>query len=138
MIRRYTQKIFDETLPGINILVVEDNEVNQKVASSLLKKKGWKVDIACNGKEALRILKTSDYDLILMDVQMPVLDGMKTTGIIREYESPKGKRTPIIAMTAHVLKGDREKCLEAGMDDYLSKPINPEELYYKIIALIRK
>ncbi len=134
----FTQKISEEGFSDLNILIVEDNEVNQKVASSLLKKKGWKVDIACNGKEALRILKTSDYDVILMDVQMPVMDGMKTTGIIREYESPRGKRTPIIAMTAHVLKGDREKCLEAGMDDYLPKPINPEELFYKISALIRK
>ena len=136
--KNHIQDIPGKSLFPLNILVVEDNDVNQKLASALLIKKGWKVDIAVNGKEALDYIKKTAYDIILMDIQMPVMDGMVTTRIIRKYENKKGKRIPILAMTAHVLQGDKEKCLEAGMDDYIPKPINPDELYLKINTLIRK
>jgi len=121
-----------EPLEGLNVLLAEDTLVNQKLAIGLLKKHGHKVTVANNGREAVELLESQDFDVVLMDVQMPELDGMEATRIIRQREQQSGGHVPIIALTAHALKGDREQCLEAGMDDYLSKPIRSKDLYEKL------
>jgi len=106
------------------VLLVEDNSTNQEVARSILKKFGLRVDIAANGVDAIKALETTAYALVLMDVQMPVMDGLVATRIIRNpLSAVRNHQIPIIAMTAHALKGDREKCLEAGMNDYVTKPL---------------
>ena len=110
-------------------LIAEDDKVSQTLAITLLKKQGMEVITAENGKEAVDVFQQMSFDIIIMDVQMPVMDGYTATGIIRQMETLTNRRTPIIAMTAYALIGDREKCLEAGMDDYISKPINPDEFY---------
>ena len=112
----------------IRILLAEDNVVNQKVALRILERIGYRADAVANGKEVLSALKNIAYDLILMDVQMPEMDGFEATAAIRAKEMDMGGHIPIIAMTAHAMKGDREHCLEAGMDDYVSKPIQPQSL----------
>jgi two-component system, sensor histidine kinase and response regulator len=111
----------------LRVLIAEDNEVNQLVIEKMLTKRGVEVDIANDGVEALAKLATGSYAAVFMDCQMPNLDGYSTTARIREGESA-GERLPVIAMTAHAMKGDRERCLEAGMDDYLAKPLRPEAL----------
>jgi len=108
------------------ILLVEDNLINQKVVVSLLRKKGYQVEIAGNGQEALELLAAARYRLILMDVQMPVLDGLEATRRIRE--NPDWAALPIVAMTAHAMNGDRERCLQAGMNAYLAKPVDHKHL----------
>ncbi|HEX5621612.1 MAG TPA: response regulator, partial [Solirubrobacteraceae bacterium] len=115
--------------PGstVRVLVAEDNEVNQLVIEKMLIKRGVEVDIANDGLEALAKLATGSYAAVFMDCQMPNLDGYATTGRIREREGA-GERLPVIALTAHAMKGDRDRCLEAGMDDYLAKPLRPDEL----------
>jgi CheY-like chemotaxis protein/anti-sigma regulatory factor (Ser/Thr protein kinase) len=113
---------------GLSILLAEDNLVNQKLAVGILSRLGHHVSVAANGAEAVAACKDQTFDVILMDVQMPVMDGFEATGIIREQQMQSGKRVPIIAMTAHAMKGDRERCLEAGMDEYLSKPIRARQL----------
>jgi CheY-like chemotaxis protein len=109
------------------VLVAEDNPVNQRVAARMLERLGLTADVAKDGQAAILSLSRQSYALILMDCQMPELDGFEATARIRASESPD-HRTPIIAMTASAMRGDRERCLAAGMDDYISKPIRIEEL----------
>jgi len=116
----------------LRILLAEDNLVNQKMAQRILEKKGWLVSVVNNGQEVLDILVKQDFDLILMDAQMPVMDGLEATRKVREMESPQGKHIPIIALTARAMSGDRKKCLDAGMDGYVSKPIDRGQLYETI------
>ena len=106
----------------MRILLAEDNIVNQRVAFRILEKQGYSVVLASNGIEALKAMQDHDFDLVLMDVQMPEMGGFEATEKIRQSERPGGTRIPIIAMTAHAMTGDRERCLAAGMDDYISKP----------------
>jgi len=113
---------------SLKLLLAEDNKVNQMLAVALLRKRGYDVTVADNGDQAVELVKRGDFDLVLMDVQMPKMDGFEATAAIRDWESQPGKRLPIIAVTAHAMAGDRQRCLDAGMDDYVSKPIEPEEL----------
>jgi CheY-like chemotaxis protein len=115
-----------------HILLAEDNVVNQRLAVRILEKEGHTVIVAPHGEAVLAALKQETFDLVLMDVQMPIMGGFETTAAIRAQERATGAHIPIIAMTAHAMKGDREKCLAAGMDDYLAKPIKAEELYAAI------
>jgi CheY-like chemotaxis protein len=108
------------------ILVVEDNHVNQKVVTAVLRKRGFAIELANDGREALARLESDTFDLVLMDVQMPVLDGLEATRLIRQ--DPRWKTLPVIAMTAHAMNGDRERCLDAGMSGYISKPVHPSHL----------
>lgn len=125
-----------ESITSLRILLAEDGLVNQKVAVNLLEQRGHKVVVANNGRQALDILDSESFDLVLMDVQMPGMDGFEATAKIREQEKKSGAHIPIIAMTAHAMKGDRERCLEAGMDDYIAKPIRAMDLYKKVEAVI--
>jgi CheY-like chemotaxis protein len=113
---------------SLRVLLAEDNPVNQTLAMRILERLGHKVQVVNNGREALGRSQTEEFDLILMDVQMPEMDGLEATKAIRDAEAGTGKHVSIVAMTAHAMKGDREKCLGAGMDGYLSKPIRIEEL----------
>ena len=113
---------------GCRVLLAEDNLVNQKVGVNLLQKLGHIVTIASTGKEAVDLLARQPFDLVLMDLQMPEMDGLEATAAIRQIEKLTGKHTAIIAMTAHAMKGDRERCIAAGLDDYIAKPINHREL----------
>ena len=111
------------------ILLVEDNPTNRILALRLLERRGHTVIVAENGKEGIDLLEIHEVDLVLMDVQMPVMGGFEATAAIREREKTTGRRLPIIAMTAHAMKGDRERCIEIGMDDYISKPIDSAKLF---------
>jgi CheY-like chemotaxis protein len=112
---------------GLRILVAEDNSINQLVIKSMLEKAGHQVDLSNNGLEALDAVMRTDFDLVIMDVNMPEMDGLTATQRIRDLPAPKSQ-TPIIALTANAMKGDREKFINAGMDDYVSKPIDPGNL----------
>jgi CheY-like chemotaxis protein len=113
----------------LSVLVVEDNLVNQKVTARLLERRGHSVQVACNGLEALAALDRARFDVVLMDVQMPEMDGLEATRRIRAKERQQGRHTPILALTAYAMKGDSERCGEAGMDGYVAKPIRARELY---------
>lgn len=118
------------------ILLAEDNLVNQKVACKLLERRGHDVTVVNNGAEALSALEQRAFDLILMDVQMPEMDGLEATRQIRGRELSTGVHIPILAMTAHAMKGDKERCLAAGMDGYISKPIQVQSLMQTIYTLV--
>jgi len=123
---------------GKKVLLVEDNKFNMVLAKKLFEKEGLEVETATDGSLAVEAVKSTDYDLIFMDVQMPVMGGFEATQKIRELQKASGDHTPIIAMTANAMDGDREKCLEAGMDDYISKPISPKKLSDCILLHITK
>ena len=114
---------------GQRILIAEDNLINQKLAVILLQKAGFSVDAVETGGQALEKSRDNSYNAVLMDAQMPGMDGFEATRLIRAREAQAGLRVPIIAMTAHAMQGDRERCLEAGMDDYLTKPLEPKVLF---------
>ncbi|MBD3234424.1 MAG: response regulator [candidate division Zixibacteria bacterium] len=132
-----TKHSLTDGMPRLNILLAEDNPVNQRLALKLLEKRGHSVTVVDDGEQAVRKYEMETFDLILMDVQMPNMDGLSATQAIRELENATNKRIPIIAMTAHAMKGDREKCLDAGMDEYISKPITPRELFLTIEKYVR-
>jgi two-component system sensor histidine kinase/response regulator len=126
-------------LRSVRILVVEDNVVNQDVALAILRKLGARVELARNGAEALEALRQGDYDLVLMDCEMPVMDGYEATRRIRETQTGvRNPRIPVIALTADAVSGDRAKCMEAGMDDYLAKPVDPRHLAEVLEKWIRR
>ena len=120
----YTQKTDENVNKQYKVLLAEDNIINQKLANGLLEKLNCKIKTVGNGKEAVNVAKNGVFDIIFMDIQMPEMDGFEATGLIRDWENETGTKTPIVAMTAHAMKGDREKCIDAGMDDYVTKPIS--------------
>jgi len=127
----------DEAIPAgppqpLQILLAEDHPVNQRLAVRLLERHGHRTVVASTGTDALALLSDGQFDLVLMDVQMPGMDGFEVTAAIRDREKGTGRHIPIIAMTAHAMKGDRERCLASGMDSYLSKPLQARELYTEI------
>jgi CheY-like chemotaxis protein len=111
---------------GLRILIAEDNIVNQKVAQRLLEKNGFVVEVANDGREAVEALQHSHYDLVLMDIQMPEMDGLEATVKIREIEKLKEYHTPVIALTANNSEGMKERCFDAGMDGFIAKPLEME------------
>jgi PAS domain S-box-containing protein len=131
-----TRHTIRESKRRLRVLLAEDNPVNQKLAGKILEKMGHTVTVAQNGKEAVEFWAHGNFDMVFMDVQMPEMDGFQATGAIREKETGSDKRTPIVAMTAHALKGDEEQCLAAGMDDYVAKPIRVLQLTEVIDRLI--
>jgi two-component system sensor histidine kinase/response regulator len=118
----------DESALQLKLLVAEDNTVNQLLLTRLLEKRGHHVALVGNGRKALEALEKESYDLVLMDIQMPEMDGLEATEALRRSEQHTSKRQPVVALTAHAMKGDEERCLAAGMDGYLTKPIRPSEL----------
>ena len=123
-------------LPPLRVLLAEDNPVNQRLASVLLESLGHSVEVADDGREALDKLRARAYDIVLMDVMMPELDGLDATRTIRSRERQSGQHIPIVALTAHALKGDRERCLEAGMDGYVAKPLDRDELLAEMARVL--
>jgi CheY-like chemotaxis protein/HPt (histidine-containing phosphotransfer) domain-containing protein len=121
---------------ALRVLLAEDNVVNQRLATRLLESQGHSVTVAANGSETLAALDRQSFDVVLMDVQMPIMDGFEATAAIRQKEQTQGTHLPIIAMTAHAMKGDRERCLAAGMDGYVSKPIVPKDLFQALDNLV--
>ena len=124
--------IAEDATPSCRILLVEDNVVNRTIATKLLEKRGHVVIAVENGALAVEITATDRFDMVLMDIQMPVMDGLTATARIREREHAGGGHIPIIAVTAHALDEDRQRCLAAGMDDYLPKPIKSSDLFATI------
>src|SRR5262249_43196211 len=119
----------------LHLLVAEDNSVNQRLMVALLSSLGHSVELAADGAEALAVLARGPFDAVLMDVQMPVLDGLEATRRLRTREAGTGRRTPVFALPAHAMKGDRERCLAAGMDAYLPKPLDAQALTRVLAAL---
>jgi CheY-like chemotaxis protein/anti-sigma regulatory factor (Ser/Thr protein kinase) len=135
---RRSTRLADDVALAMPVLLVEDNPVNQKVAMMLLQRRGYRVQLAENGRAALEAFAHARFSAILMDMQMPVMDGIEATREIRNMEALRQvARTPIIAMTANAMEGDRERCLEAGMDDYIAKPIRADQLYEQLQRWIR-
>jgi PAS domain S-box-containing protein len=128
LITRYSLGDAADPMAVLRVLVAEDNAVNQRLAARLLEKRGHRVTVTANGREAVEALANHNFDLVLMDIQMPEMDGFEATAVIREKEMHEGTHIPIIALTANAMKGDRERCLAAGMDGYLSKPIVSRDL----------
>jgi CheY-like chemotaxis protein len=122
--------------PSLRILLAEDNLVNQRLALRVLEKRGHAVTLANHGKDAVEEYLKGSFDIILMDIQMPEMDGFEATAAIRNHEVKLGGRIPIMAMTAHAMQGDRERCLASGMDGYVSKPIRPEDLFGELERLV--
>jgi len=133
-----SEEYFKENFSNVNILIAEDNLVNQKITIRLLEKKGWKVEAVENGQEAIDRLEKNSFDMILMDANMPILDGLEATKIIRENEKKTGQHIPIIALTARAMQEDRQECIDAGMDAYIAKPIERQVLYETIANLLKK
>jgi CheY-like chemotaxis protein len=128
-----------DTLPsGIRLLLAEDNPVNQKLTRRLLEGGGCLVISAMDGLEAVKAFESQPFDVVLMDLQMPNMDGFEATRAIRELEHPFGRHTPIVAVTANALQGDRERCLAAGMDSYLTKPVKRAALFRAIATVLEK
>jgi CheY-like chemotaxis protein len=130
------RRLLPEGTRRLNILLAEDNPVNQKLATRLLENHGHTVRVAANGRDVLALLEERQFDLVVMDVSMPAMDGFEATAAIRAREALTGNHVPIIAMTAHAMTGDRERCLAAGMDGYVSKPIRAQELFESIESLL--
>jgi CheY-like chemotaxis protein len=128
LVTRFSLQDAREPDAYLSVLLAEDNLVNQRLVVRLLEKRGHRVVVAATGLEALKALEKESFDLVLMDVQMPDMDGLEATAAIREREKDTGVHQAVVALTAHAMKGDREKCLAAGMDGYLTKPIRPQEL----------
>lgn len=127
-----TREIKKDKIKKFRILIAEDDEINQKVALNILAKRNYLVDVVSNGRKALESMKKNTYDLILMDMQMPEMDGFEATSIIRKEEKETGKHIPVIALTAYVMKEDLERCFKAGIDTYVTKPFNSEQLFSSI------
>ncbi len=130
-----TRHSLREKLRKCHILVAEDNLVNQRLVVGLLERRGYDVQVVASGRQALTLTEKQKFDIVLMDVQMPEMDGLEATAAIRAQGQAAGGHVPIIAMTAHAMKGDQGRCLAAGMDDYVSKPVHPQELYEAIDRL---
>ncbi len=126
----------DSAPSGLRILLAEDSQINQLLAVTLLEKQKHRVVVAADGEQVLEALGHSDFDLILMDVQMPKMDGLEATARIRRQEAQRGGHMPIIAMTANTMQGDRERCLQAGMDGYIPKPLQREQLHKTIEVVL--
>ena len=131
-----TRHSLNESRRKLRILLAEDNAINQKLAVRLLEKQGHEVTVANDGLEAVAAVGNGEFDVVLMDVQMPNMSGLEAAAAIRALERGTGKHVPIVAMTAHAMKGDREICLAAGMDGYLSKPIKPGQLMEVIAGVV--
>jgi PAS domain S-box-containing protein len=126
---------FGKAVRHLHLLLAEDNPINQKLAVRLLEKRGHTVVVCSSGRQALAAMERERFDAVLLDVQMPELDGLETTVAIRAREQIRGGHVPVVAMTAHAMKGDREQCLEAGMDGYVSKPLHPQKLFETLESL---
>ncbi|MDQ2776426.1 MAG: response regulator [Acidobacteriota bacterium] len=125
-------------IPGLHILLVEDNPVNQQIAKRVLEKRGHRVQLAENGRKAVSAVQQANFDVVLMDIQMPQMSGYEATAAIRRWETTEAKRIPIIAMTAHAMSGIRQQCLEAGMDGYVSKPLKIADLFKEIDSILER
>ena len=138
LITRYSLGDALHPMAVLRVLVAEDNAVNQRLAARMLEKRGHRVTVTANGLEAVEALANRNFDLVLMDIQMPEMDGFEATAVIRQREERDGTHMPIIALTANAMKGDRERCLAVGMDGYLSKPIVPQELDELLETYLRR
>ena len=138
LITRYSLGDALDPMAVLRVLVAEDNAVNQRLAARMLEKRGHRVTVTANGLEAVEALANRNFDLVLMDIQMPEMDGFEATAVIRQREKRDGTHMPIIALTANAMKGDRERCLAVGMDGYLSKPIVPQELDELLETYLRR
>jgi len=131
-----TRNSLHEKRSGLRVLLAEDNRVNQKLAVNILEKRGYKVDVSNNGKEAVELYEAGEYDIVLMDIQMPEMGGFEATAAIRKLEAAAGTRLPIVAMTAHAMKEDRERCLAQDMDEYVPKPLKQAQLFKVLDKLL--